>query len=80
MLRHGSEKQIKILVSKALYRIVLSLACLKAIEEFFSDSVGTCGKKCDFWAKPSSLWITFFGILDPKIPRFVDSAGIFTLD
>ena len=29
----------------------------------------------DFWAKPSSHSKTFLGILDPEIPRFVDSVG-----
>ena len=35
MLRYGSKKQIKILVSKALYKILSSLAYMIAIEELF---------------------------------------------
>ena len=40
---------------------------------FFSDSPGTRNKERNFLVKPSSLGKTFFGILDPEIPRFVDS-------
>ena len=31
-------------------------------------------KERDFWLKPSSLGKTFLGILDSKIPLFLDSA------
>ena len=44
------------------------------MRDFFSDSSGTTDKESHLWAKPSSLGKTFLGILDPKIPRFVDSA------
>ena len=35
MFRYGSKKQIKVLVSKALYKILSSLAYILAIEELF---------------------------------------------
>ena len=73
MLRYVSKKQIKILVSKVLYRILSLLAYIIAIEELFSESLGTCDKMRDFCVKPSSPCKTFLGILDPNIPRFVDS-------
>jgi len=72
MLRYGSKKQIKILVGKALYKILSSLAYIIKLRNFFSDSSGTRNKECDFWVKPSSLGKTFLWI-----PRFVDSAQIF---
>ena len=41
-----------------LYKVLASLAYIIAIEDFFSDSSGTCNKEHDFWAKPSSgFWI-----------------------
>ena len=43
-----------------------------AIEELFSDSLGTCNKERNFGVKQSSLSKTFFGIPDPEIPHFVD--------
>ena len=67
MLRYGSKKQIKILVSKALYKILSSLAYL-AIDELFSDSLGTRDKERDFLMKSSSLGKIFLGILDSEIP------------
>jgi len=77
MLRYGSKKQIKILVGKALYMILSSLAYIRKLRNFFADSSGTRNKECDFWVKPSSLGKTFLWILDPEIPRFVDFAQIF---
>ena len=72
MPRYGSRKQIKILVKKALYKILSSLAYMIAIEELFLHSSRTRNKERDFWAKPSSLGKSFLMILDPKIPSFVD--------
>ena len=66
MLGYGSKEPIKILVSKALYKILSSLAYIIAIEELFSESSGNRNKERDFWQ-------TFLGILDPMIPHFVDS-------
>ena len=68
MLKYGSKKQIKILVSKALYKILSSLAYLIAIEKLFSDSLGTRDKERDFLMKSSSLGKIFLGILDSEIP------------
>ena len=56
MLRYGSKKQLKILVSKALYKIPLSIANIIVI-----DSLETCDKERDFYAKPSSLGKTILG-------------------
>ena len=68
------KKQMKILVNKALYKTLSSLAEIILIKELFSDSLGTRNKERDFWAKPSSLGKTPIGVLDPKIPHFLDSA------
>ena len=45
----------------------------KNTNNFFSDSLETCNKENNFLVKSSSLGKTLFGILDPDIPRFVDS-------
>ena len=47
-----------------------------SLSEANSFSSGTSEKERHLWAKPSSLGKTFLGILDPEIPRFVDSAQL----
>ena len=47
MLRYGSKKQIKILVSKAedkMHHLFIKY-------QLRSNFSGTCDKECDFWAK-----------------------------
>ena len=48
MLRYESIKQIKILVSKNLYHVLLSLAFIIVFEELFTATFGIRVKESDF--------------------------------
>ena len=55
MLSYESIKQIKILVSKALYHILSSLAFIIVFEELFTVTFGIHDKESDFLAIHYSL-------------------------
>ena len=57
MLRYESIKQIKILVSKNLYHVLLSLAFIIVFEELFTATFGIRVKESDL---PLSQFLDYF--------------------
>ena len=72
MFRYGSKKQIKVLVSKALYKILSSLAYILAIEELFFWYFGNSQQRAGFFNETFLTWKNLPrnpGSHDPKFWR-----------